>query len=257
MLAFAFAAIGARRSRARRGQGSRPADPTHSHQDGECGDSDTAHRREYELRNRGRRRGAQRCGRWTANHASSRPGNSAASVCWAKPSSHHRERQMKTTMLYAALARPFHRIALSGGGRGAFAAVLPCFVLGCVSSPPARPAALDPSNPTNPESPLIANPTPTAPTVEPTAPMNHAHHHGGSMAPGMDMSPGATPMSSGDAGMQSPSVADAGTVVYSCPMHPEVRQSGPGRCAKCGMTLVPTDAGAPMPPMNHAMDGGM
>jgi Cu+-exporting ATPase len=26
---------------------------------------------------------------------------------------------------------------------------------------------------------------------------------------------------------------------YTCPMHPEVRQPGPGRCPKCGMDLVP------------------
>ena len=25
--------------------------------------------------------------------------------------------------------------------------------------------------------------------------------------------------------------------VYSCPMHPEVKASAPGRCAKCGMAL--------------------
>jgi Cu+-exporting ATPase len=31
---------------------------------------------------------------------------------------------------------------------------------------------------------------------------------------------------------------DAG-VVYTCPMHPEVQSSTPGRCPKCGMTLVP------------------
>ncbi len=28
-------------------------------------------------------------------------------------------------------------------------------------------------------------------------------------------------------------------VVYSCPMHPEVKQNGPGNCPKCGMDLVP------------------
>ncbi len=28
-------------------------------------------------------------------------------------------------------------------------------------------------------------------------------------------------------------------VIYTCPMHPEVRQSGPGSCPKCGMTLEP------------------
>ncbi|MEE4260774.1 MAG: copper-translocating P-type ATPase, partial [Bacteroidales bacterium] len=28
-------------------------------------------------------------------------------------------------------------------------------------------------------------------------------------------------------------------VIYTCPMHPEVRQDNPGDCPKCGMTLVP------------------
>jgi uncharacterized protein len=31
----------------------------------------------------------------------------------------------------------------------------------------------------------------------------------------------------------------AGPGAYVCPMHPEVRQEGPGRCPKCGMDLVP------------------
>ena len=25
---------------------------------------------------------------------------------------------------------------------------------------------------------------------------------------------------------------------YTCPMHPEVKQKGPGKCPKCGMALV-------------------
>ena len=29
--------------------------------------------------------------------------------------------------------------------------------------------------------------------------------------------------------------------IYTCPMHPEVRQHVPGNCPKCGMTLVPAD----------------
>jgi Cu+-exporting ATPase len=29
--------------------------------------------------------------------------------------------------------------------------------------------------------------------------------------------------------------------VYTCPMHPEVRQIGPGDCPKCGMALEPLD----------------
>jgi len=31
---------------------------------------------------------------------------------------------------------------------------------------------------------------------------------------------------------------------YTCPMHPEIVQMGPGSCPKCGMALVPMDAGA-------------
>jgi hypothetical protein len=29
-----------------------------------------------------------------------------------------------------------------------------------------------------------------------------------------------------------------GVATYTCPMHPEVRSSTPGRCPKCGMDLV-------------------
>ena len=32
--------------------------------------------------------------------------------------------------------------------------------------------------------------------------------------------------------------------IYTCPMHPEVRQHGPGNCPKCGMTLVPVEESA-------------
>lgn len=34
-------------------------------------------------------------------------------------------------------------------------------------------------------------------------------------------------------------------VEYTCPMHPEVKQVGPGSCAKCGMALEPTTITAP------------
>ncbi len=33
--------------------------------------------------------------------------------------------------------------------------------------------------------------------------------------------------------------------IYTCPMHPEVRQRGPGNCPKCGMTLEPVVAAGP------------
>ncbi|KAF0191468.1 MAG: cation transporting ATPase [Gammaproteobacteria bacterium] len=36
--------------------------------------------------------------------------------------------------------------------------------------------------------------------------------------------------------------APAAAAVYTCPMHPEVRQQGPGSCPKCGMALEPASA---------------
>ncbi len=38
--------------------------------------------------------------------------------------------------------------------------------------------------------------------------------------------------------------SDDSDAVYTCPMHPEVRQIGPGDCPKCGMALEPADATA-------------
>ena len=38
---------------------------------------------------------------------------------------------------------------------------------------------------------------------------------------------------------QAPTPKAAATRVYTCPMHPEVRQVGPGSCPKCGMALEP------------------
>ena len=38
---------------------------------------------------------------------------------------------------------------------------------------------------------------------------------------------------------------DVGSVWYTCPMHPEIRQQGPGSCPKCGMTLEPVSEPAP------------
>lgn len=38
---------------------------------------------------------------------------------------------------------------------------------------------------------------------------------------------------------QMPSPQRTSETVYGCPMHPEVRQAGPGACPKCGMALEP------------------
>ena len=74
----------------------------------------------------------------------------------------------------------------------------------------------------------------------------------------------------GHAGKSAPT-ADSGTgaIIYTCPMHPEVRQNAPGSCPKCGMTLVPEAPAAAageiggsaamkaeaMPAKGHAMAG--
>ena len=50
----------------------------------------------------------------------------------------------------------------------------------------------------------------------------------------------------------SPSGKD--TRVYTCPMHPEVRQVGPGSCPKCGMALEPLEVTADEGPNHELVD---
>jgi membrane fusion protein, copper/silver efflux system len=47
-------------------------------------------------------------------------------------------------------------------------------------------------------------------------------------------------------GSASATTADAAGQIYTCPMHPQIRQPGPGRCPICSMALVPatTETGA-------------
>ncbi|MGE0151758.1 MAG: heavy metal translocating P-type ATPase [Reyranellaceae bacterium] len=42
--------------------------------------------------------------------------------------------------------------------------------------------------------------------------------------------------------------------IYTCPMHPEVRQVGPGSCPICGMALEPLAVTAEMPPNEELID---
>jgi P-type Cu+ transporter len=46
-------------------------------------------------------------------------------------------------------------------------------------------------------------------------------------------------LSSGATAPESAQPAVDGSTVYTCPMHPEIRQDHPGNCPKCGMTLEP------------------
>lgn len=49
-------------------------------------------------------------------------------------------------------------------------------------------------------------------------------------------------ISAGD-GPQTAS-GDSMQQIYTCPMHPQIRQPGPGRCPICGMALVPASSGS-------------
>src|SRR5439155_48400 len=49
----------------------------------------------------------------------------------------------------------------------------------------------------------------------------------------------------------SPPVARA---IYTCPMHPEIRQPGPGNCPKCGMALEPVAPSADGQPNPELLD---
>ena len=51
-------------------------------------------------------------------------------------------------------------------------------------------------------------------------------------------------MTNDHAGHAPDAAPASGAAAYTCPMHPEVRQDGPGRCPKCGMTLVRDAAAA-------------
>jgi len=61
---------------------------------------------------------------------------------------------------------------------------------------------------------------------------HHGHDHGNRHA-GHDA---AAPLPAAPADV--PTDVPAGTI-YTCPMHPEIRQDHPGNCPKCGMTLEP------------------
>ena len=92
-------------------------------------------------------------------------------------------------------------------------------------------APLDPSHPASPDAP-------EAPMPEPGTLL---HQHAPSEGP---PSPRQDHVRGG--GARNPSSAtkrESGRSEYTCPMHGDVRQPGPGRCPKCGMTLVPADDG--------------
>ena len=64
---------------------------------------------------------------------------------------------------------------------------------------------------------------------------SHTHHHHGHAD-----HPHSQPLSRAPILIDAPEGTVAvGTTIYTCPMHPEIRQDHPGNCPKCGMTLEP------------------
>ncbi|HEL8435013.1 TPA: copper-translocating P-type ATPase [Legionella pneumophila] len=66
--------------------------------------------------------------------------------------------------------------------------------------------------------------------------MRHDHHQGHTHT---DKEPTCCHKEHGLHKRQDTASKTDGTVIYTCPMHPEVRQSNPGICPICGMTLEP------------------
>ena len=62
-------------------------------------------------------------------------------------------------------------------------------------------------------------------------------------APGSYLKPKLAPLGSAKAG-----------VIYTCPMHPQIRQDGPGNCPICGMTLAALTTSATAEPSHDVAD---
>jgi hypothetical protein len=113
-------------------------------------------------------------------------------------------------------------------------------LVACGGSLPPRSAALDPSNANGPESaPLSVSlfATESVASLESdgahreTSGEAHAGH--GHAAAHEHATHGNSPVP------QQQAESSEAAAVYTCPMHPEVVSSGPGKCPKCGMKLVP------------------
>jgi hypothetical protein len=103
-------------------------------------------------------------------------------------------------------------------------AVAVAMAAACATEPPPRPTQVDPSNPSAPESaPLTAGAL--AQPSSPAAPQRPA-----SAAPEKD-----------GTGQPEGAAAKPAATLWTCPMHPEVISDKPGKCPKCGMTLVPKE----------------
>lgn len=118
------------------------------------------------------------------------------------------------------------------------------------------PPSYEPDPLLSPVPPKSAEPPPTGqePAHSPTAtppgnpamrgepggkPPAHPHDHGS--MPGMQHGDGKPAHDHGSMPRMQHTDGKRSATVYTCPMHPEVRLPQPGKCPKCGMTLVPAE----------------
>ena len=80
-----------------------------------------------------------------------------------------------------------------------------------------------------------ANPSTGGASQPSSGDSGHAHHGTSRQPPDMSGMPGMPAMTTRNSSTTQPQQAQT---IYTCPMHPEVVRSAPGRCPKCGMTLV-------------------
>jgi hypothetical protein len=112
---------------------------------------------------------------------------------------------------------------------------VPFVLIGC-----ARPPAIGPEHPASPDAPKASSsPLLNALAVD-TSTEKAAEKIGEATAGGHE-------------GHQSEGTGTAATAstVYTCPHHPEVMQSTPGKCPKCGMTLQPKTTGGEAKKHDH------
>lgn len=114
---------------------------------------------------------------------------------------------------------------------------------GCAAEQTQVPPAIDPASasaresPSNVSRPLAGPVSPEASPLDKQAPDARQPDAGGEH----DMSGMAGHDMGGMKHDEGGQATKPSETIYTCPMHPEVRQNKPGNCPKCGMKLVPVD----------------
>ena len=106
---------------------------------------------------------------------------------------------------------------------------------GCSAELAERPPEKDPGSAAAAEAPFRRTPSYEAdPLLSPVPPKSPEPPPAGPQV----HSPTATPPGNPPLREQPGGKPAEPAAVYTCPMHPEVRSPRPGKCPKCGMTLV-------------------